>query len=270
MRLRLLRMALTLLLLLLFCCVNQFIGSAQPWRQGDTLFNQTDAKGRKQGPWKKYYPNGKLAYRCHFKNGNPVGTTLRYNEYGVMTVKIVYSPAGDIGRATIYDDNGHRIAVGNYLGQQRDSVWTFYNGPVVVSRESYDKGKRSGLSEQYTDQGVLVERRSYLYDKLEGRQQIFFPNGRVQIQWQMHNDLAAGPYFSCYPNGIVMIKGQYAFDLPDGDWIYYDDKAQPTDTLRYRLGILLNPEVLPNQDSLLKAMEANRGRIPEPSAIVPY
>lgn len=259
-----------LLFLALSCCCLVNTVSAQPWRQGDTLFNQTDTKGRKQGPWKKYYPNGKLAYRAHFKDNRPVGLMLRFNEQGVMTARIVYSPDGHIGRATIFDHNGHCIAKGNYLEQQRDSVWTFYNGSIVVSRESYAKGQRSGLSEHFTDQGVLVERRNYLYDKLEGRQQVFFPNGQIQMQWQMHNGISVGPYFSCYPSGLIMIKGQYLLDLPDGDWIYYDAKGRPTDTLRYQTGKLLNPEVLPNADSLFRLMEANRGRIPEPSQISPY
>ena len=40
--------------------------------------NKTDANGKKQGDWKKYYENGFVRYQGQFKDDKPVGTFNYY------------------------------------------------------------------------------------------------------------------------------------------------------------------------------------------------
>ncbi|GAH37310.1 unnamed protein product, partial [marine sediment metagenome] len=44
-----------------------------PLSDKDTLLNQVDKNGLKQGYWKKYYDNGNIKYEGYFKNDKPTG-----------------------------------------------------------------------------------------------------------------------------------------------------------------------------------------------------
>ena len=64
-------------ILLLYCA----LGIAQSVSQkGDTLFNQTDKQGKKQGFWKGKYEKGALKYTAFFKDDKPRGLMKRYFE----------------------------------------------------------------------------------------------------------------------------------------------------------------------------------------------
>lgn len=64
-----------------FACVLLSTGlSAQQAAVADTVFNQVDNNNLKQGHWKKYYKNGKVAYKGYFKDDKPRGVFLRYHE----------------------------------------------------------------------------------------------------------------------------------------------------------------------------------------------
>ena len=56
---------------ILFITLFSFIINAQD-------VNKIDAKGKKQGVWKKYHPNGMLRYTGSFKDDKPVGVFKYY------------------------------------------------------------------------------------------------------------------------------------------------------------------------------------------------
>ncbi|HOK52659.1 MAG TPA: hypothetical protein PLF75_12280, partial [Bacteroidales bacterium] len=65
-----------------------FQGFLLQGQSSDTLWNQTDARGWKQGYWRAYYDNGKLRYRGYFKDNQPLGEFRRYYESGgIMAVQ---------------------------------------------------------------------------------------------------------------------------------------------------------------------------------------
>ncbi len=59
---------------------------------GDTIFNQTDEHGQKQGYWKKYYENGKLRYRGSFLDDNPRGEFRYYYNDGALKSVMQHEP----------------------------------------------------------------------------------------------------------------------------------------------------------------------------------
>ena len=66
-------------LILPYIAHSQTIGS-----QSDTVFNQTDKQGHKQGYWKVKYDNGPLKYSAFFKDDKPLGLMKRYFEDGTL------------------------------------------------------------------------------------------------------------------------------------------------------------------------------------------
>lgn len=55
----------------------------------DTLWNQTDNKGKKQGNWRANYENGKLKYSGYFKDNKPVGEMKRFHENGALKALMI-------------------------------------------------------------------------------------------------------------------------------------------------------------------------------------
>ena len=87
---------------------------AQVTIENDTVFNQVDHLNRKQGHWKKFYRNGKMAYRGFFKDDKARGTFTRFHENGVVSAIMDFTPCGDTATATLYNTLGRQVAKGEY------------------------------------------------------------------------------------------------------------------------------------------------------------
>ena len=212
---------------------------------GDTTYNQTDGKGRKQGFWMKRYPNGKVAYRAQFRDDRPVGRTLRYNEKGILIADLYHTPAGQKTKAKIYDDAGKLIATGNYVNQRKDSVWTLLSNGRVVAREGVRERWRKG--------------------RLEGRQEKYYNSGALSSFWTAHDDLEDGPAATLYTSGRPKLTGQFAKGKREGVWLQHSVDGKSVDTLEYRRGELIRGTIQPNADSALNAMYKNAGKLREPT-----
>ena len=64
--------------------------------------NVTDATGKKQGPWVKNYPDGKIMYEGTFRDDKPVGLFKRYNEKGVLQSELTFSDNKDEAQAVFF------------------------------------------------------------------------------------------------------------------------------------------------------------------------
>lgn len=265
-------------LLLLLCAVCLAPGSleAAGWskiqQQGqvvntasDTIFNQTDNRGRKQGHWKKVYRNGRVAYRAQFCDGHPIGRTLRYNEDGILIADLRHDRTGRRSRARIYDDKGNLIAEGNYCGQLKDSVWTLYSDGRVTAREGYECGVKNGIWEWYSDAGRLAIRERWQAGKQEGKQEEYFDNGSLRYFWTARNGMEDGPSATLYTSGRPQLKGQFQKGKRTGIWVLYDVDGTAKDTLEFRDGDLVRSYLKPNVDNALRQIYQNAGKIQEPT-----
>src|ERR1035437_3386097 len=129
----------------LICNLQSF---AQP---GDTIFNQTDKQGLKQGFWKVKYPNGLVKYSAYFKNDKPAGLMKRYFEDGTIKAVMVFDATGIKAKTKLYYQDGPLAAEGNYVNSLKDSTWNYYSyyTKTLSNRENYVKGKKNGLSVSY-------------------------------------------------------------------------------------------------------------------------
>jgi len=237
---------------------------AQP---ADTLWNQTDAKGWKQGYWRTFYDNGKIRYKGYFKDNQPVGEFRRYYESGGLMAVQQYTSKGT-SYVTMYYENGQLAAKGKYVGQKRDSLWQFYSYYDKTLRlvENYREGKLHGKSVKYYPNRQPAEIIHWTDDKREGEWKQFFEDGSIKLEAVYVNDKRDG-YFRLYrPNGMPEVFGQFKENLMDGEWVYFDEKGQERMHIRYRKGESLDPALVDSlQQELIKAMDANKGKYPEPT-----
>src|ERR1700739_1662827 len=122
--------------------------------------NKTDEKGRKQGYWEKIDPTTKkIIYKGTFKDDKHQGLFIYYFKGSdSVRTKMNFIQDGKIGYAQLYYYNGKLEAKGKYVGEQKDSLWNFYDDrATLISTEMYTAGKKNGASKVFSPDGKVSE-----------------------------------------------------------------------------------------------------------------
>lgn len=206
--------------------------------KGDTI-NRKDAKGQKQGTWRKYYKSDKLFSEGRFVNDVPVDTFKTFYETGEMQGMLVHSGKGKRSYLTSYHPSGAIKAKGNYIDQKKDSLWQYFDQDSrLTAEEWYDKGKENGTWKTNYYNGQVAEIIEYKNGKKEGPGQQFFSDGTIKREVTYKNDTFQGQMKYYHPNGKLWISGMYKNGIKDGKWLFYTEKGTMEKTEEYIRGIL--------------------------------
>jgi antitoxin component YwqK of YwqJK toxin-antitoxin module len=233
----------------------------------DTIWNQTDGLGRKQGHWKKHYPNGELMYKGFFRDDKPAGKMLRFYDDGKLKVEMEFSRDGERAFATMYFRNGQAGAAGRYSGQKRDSIWSYYSYYTgsLSYRESYRMGKKEGPSVTYYSEGPEAEVIFWRNDMKHGSWRQYYEDSGLRLSSAYEMDRLQGPYRVYNRSGVMVLEGYYSDGEMDGDWKYYDGQGSLKYHLRYRDGVCLDSGELEQwAREFMDNVEKDLGKFPEP------
>lgn len=189
-------------------------------------FNQTDSKGRRQGPWRDFYPSGQLRYEGQFKNDKCKGTFRYYDEQGNLKATNEFDKSGEKALNKTYAANGRMIATGYYVNQKKNGVWKYYDAVSGQLRlaEDNENGKVHGWSRLYNpNNGTLAEETQYVNGLPEGQCHKFSDTGVLLMECQYHNGVLDGPSKSYYPSTALKEEGQYAKGEKAGTWKTYNE-----------------------------------------------
>lgn len=183
--------------------------------------NVTDAKGRKQGLWVKYYPNSKVPeFQGEFKDGKPQGTFTYYYPNNKPKAILKHENNGARTVAYMYHDNGKLMSHGLYKNQKKDSVWTSFN-----------------------EFGRLVMKETYKEDVLNGERRLYYlpsdPQDKREICISIYNyknGQVEGEFKEIYPTGQVKLTGAFLDHKRHGEWIYYELDGKKMSIERYYKG----------------------------------
>ena len=188
-------------------------------------FNRTDAKGRRQGEWKDFYPNGQLRYEGQFKNDKCKGTFRYYDQQGNLQATNEFNKSGERALNKTYAPNGRMIATGCYLNQKKDGEWKYFDAESGQLRlvEDNKEGKVHGWSRLYNPQnGVLAEETQFVEGQPEGQCRKYSDTGVLMMECQYHNGLLDGPCKTYYPSTALKEEGQYLKGEKSGVWKTYN------------------------------------------------
>lgn len=193
---------------------------------GSLAQNKTDEKGRKQGYWEKIDPvSKKTIYKGNFKDDKPQGVfTYYYKDMDSVRTKMEFRQDGKIGYAKLYYISGKLEAAGKYIGEQKDSVWNFYDAAgVLISTDYFTNGKKNGSSKVFLPDGKLAEEKKYKDGKLNGPFKQYYTDGKkVKAEGAYLNDNYDGKCSWYYPSGFSAAQGVYVNGVKKGVWIYKD------------------------------------------------
>jgi len=182
--------------------------------------NKTDATGKKQGTWVKYYEDGKTPlYTGTFQNDVPVGEFRYYYPTGKVK-SIVHHETLSRTYAWFYFENEQVMSEGQYLNQRKDSLWKSFDiHGNLVSKELYKNNKLNGPKEIY-----------YLQDQLEtGKLAI------AQIETFL-DSLLHGPYMAYFSSGKIKEKGFYDKGMKQGVWEIFHPTGALSTKIKFRDG----------------------------------
>lgn len=200
----------------------------------------TDAKGRKQGYWKKTDDKGKLVYEGEFKDDKPVGKFKYYYPNDSIRAIMTFKDGGKVAHARLFHMNGKKMGVGKYINKEtKDSVWSYYDElGAMISKEKYKMGKKEGTSFVYLPDGGVSEEKNYKEDILEGPYKEYFDGKNLKSQGSYSKGRLEGRVSYYYPNGVEVAAGYYRNGLKNGAWIYKTESGKIREKELYKNGNL--------------------------------
>ncbi|RPI43625.1 MAG: toxin-antitoxin system YwqK family antitoxin [Bacteroidetes bacterium] len=229
--------------------------------------NRLDEQGRKTGPWKVIYPNGKIQYEATFREGRPVGMMVRYYDSGTVSARMMFDSTSSRSYARLYYRNGVPAAEGWYEGRVKDSVWTYYSesdGSLRI-REPYMDGSLHGIVHRFYPGGAISEEVSWEENLKSGPWRQYYEDGTLRLESGYEKDLLQGPYRVYYPDSTLKMEGTYISSRSEGQWTYYDVTGEILYRIEYRNGAAVDQEKYHEmlQDSMLKFDPATEPGLPE-------
>ena len=235
--------------------------------KNDTVFNQTDNTGKKQGFWKKYDARGHLIYRGYFKNGRPVGTFKRYYENGKIKSVMYYHPDNDTVDVTFFYQTGKPAARGQYFHRKKTGKWEYYSfyDDFLSYVEQYKNGIKNGPSIKFYATGDTAEVLEFSNGLKDGKWVQYFPGGIPKLRAGYKKDKLEGKFILFYPDGKQQVAGFYTQNVRNGEWKMFNKNGKEERIINFRNGIAENRDELDHeQNALLDSLLKNKGKFMDP------
>jgi antitoxin component YwqK of YwqJK toxin-antitoxin module len=228
--------------------------------------NQVDAKGKKQGPWEKTYPDSKVyMYKGQFKNDRPVGKFVYF--YPSSKVKAVINHDVTTGRseAYYYHENQALMSFGIYRNLKKDSIWTNF-GPSgrLSNKETYKNDSLDGAKVIYYVPEDLNDKSKvpsavmmYKNGALHGEYKEYFMSNTLKMKGMYENGKKVGPWEEFHPNGKRSILYRYKDGVKHGWAIAYDTNMKRIGEQYYYHGRRLEGRELSDKLSQMEKLGIN-------------
>ncbi|MBN4072823.1 hypothetical protein JYT74_02160 [Crocinitomix catalasitica] len=226
---------------------------------GFSQINQKDSQGRKQGVWKKPYPqNTVFKYIGQFKDDKPHGKFVYYYESGSVEAVIHFKQG--TAKSKMYHESGYMMARGNYSNQKKDSTWIFYDDRGIVSyQEDYMGGKLHGQRVVYfepVDGQYLVMKFSHWKNGLQhGDYKKYHLNKKLAEEGKWVDGNRDGMVKYYYPSGKQSRIERYQFGVRHGYWIFFNPTGVQEGYHLYWHGKRLKGDALKAKEAYLKAQK---------------
>ena len=205
------------------------------------LSQTVDAKGKKQGYWKKKdEKTNKLIYEGAFKDDKPVGVFKYYYPNDSIRAIMNFRSGGKIAYAKLFHLNGKRMAEGKYINKEiKDSTWVYYDeSGLLLSKDKYVMGKKEGACYVYLPDGSLSEEKNFKQDLQEGPFRQYFDGKNLRAEGVYFKGQLEGKATYFFPNGVAVATGFYKSGNKNGPWIYRSEDGKIKEKELYHHGKL--------------------------------
>lgn len=246
---------------LLFTCLLLVFSVAVVCAQ--TAVNQTDANGKKQGPWEEktqlgsskgqyvdsqkdgcwtsYSPEGKLMRIENFVMGKRNGICVEIDpRAGYLTSETYYVndlPEGTAKKYYYGTNPASSIDYSHGKINGKKKIYYENSGGKIQEESEYKDDMKNGISNFYNMNGDLVVEFHYLNNNLDGVQKTYYPGKKLMSEQEFAGNVENGAWREYYENGKLKTEGSYAKGVQSGTWKEYTEDGK----LKYQ-GNYLNGE----------------------------
>lgn len=189
-----------------------------------STINQYDKEGKREGIWKKYYSNKRIRYQGQFKNGKEVGIfkfySIKTSAYPIAIKK--YQKNSNVIEVSFFSEGGILQSKGKMIGKLREGKWIYYrnDGKTVITKEFYQEGKLEGKQKIFYKNGKLAKEQNYKQGKLHGSAKKYTKKGILleHINYKEGNLHGVAKYFDL--TGKLISTGTYQSGKKVGNWQY--------------------------------------------------
>jgi antitoxin component YwqK of YwqJK toxin-antitoxin module len=191
---------------------------------GKTDYEINVVNGKYEGDLIQYYMDGHIKQKSFFKEGKMDGKYVQYYDIpaNVISEEEFYEKGVITGIYKTYYKNGKLSETGEFNKDgEKTGVWKNYSEDnVLISEETFNKGKNSGTSKNYDNKGVLTEEFIYKNDMLQ-EYKAYAKDGKTiyQNKKEGKNNYDVLLYRS---NGNKKKEGYVKNGQLDGKWKYYN------------------------------------------------
>ena len=195
---------------------QDFISDSILLREG-----QYSKSGLKNGPFKTYYPDGKVYCSGFFDNDQLAGTWVYYSENNKLKERVVFN-GFDFAIQDSYDSEGNKM-VSNGTGKW---VKKFFagDGTVIQATGRYYRNKRVGKWRLINQDGETILMESYSDD--------YFLEGAVLIPGTVYYNESRFTSEIYYPSSLRTIESFIVWDARRSDYSYISWLPSEKDTTR--------------------------------------
>lgn len=223
--------------------------------------NKMDAKGLKQGAWKKVDSLGTCIYVGQFKDDKPYGIFTYFDTDARKMSEINFMNGGAVQYGKMFSITGKLQAQGKYINHEKDSLWTFFTEDgLFLSQETYVKGKKEGKSITYFPGTKNIAEVDFFKNGLQDSTSTqYYASGKLQgiVRYKAGNFEGKAIWY--FEDGKINISGSYIHGLKDGIWLYYyyDEKGVYTQKAKetWKSGKLTSQEQFIKKDEFNKHVD---------------
>jgi len=197
----------------------------------------TNEAGIKDGPWKEYFPNGKIKNIGNYEKGNRTGEWKFYHTNGQLEQIGSYNQEGrEEGIWTWYFASGSLLREENYFNGKLDGHSVEYDETgIIIAEGEYIENYREGVWKfNYGDQ---LSEEEYLNGMLNGKVINYYKDGLMSFEGYFIEDNPNGRHTWYYTNGNKKTEGEYLMGLKNGEWVKYNFDGTPFISIFYENGI---------------------------------
>ena len=197
----------------------------------------TTKEGKRNGPWKEYWPSGTLRAEGQYVND------------------------AREGRWVFYRESGEKEQQGEYIADAIHGAWTWwYPGGAIHREEAYRRGEPVGTFVEYDTTGAALvsgayeqglrhgawrmqvndhlEEGYYVYGEKDGVWTHTYGNGKRQFEGAYVVGQPDGKHRTWHENGVLEEEGKYESGAKHKKWRLYDDTGVVLHEYIYRYGKL--------------------------------
>jgi antitoxin component YwqK of YwqJK toxin-antitoxin module len=192
-----------------------------------------DRQGRRDGPWKRWYPGGQLegitvygggkAVRFEawhengikweeggFDNGFKHGVWIRWHSNGQKEFEGAFDHGTLDRHYTLWHDNGQKEEEGNYEHGERQGLWVkWHRNGQKRSEILFHDGKPDDWYKAWHENGRPAEQALFHAGKPEGTYTIWHDNGQKEEEGSYHDGMLDGQVTAWDRDGHVWLRTQY-------------------------------------------------------------